>query len=433
MISILDALRTDSQLIDRVCFLIDVRKVLFQYYDDSTLTNGIGPPLCRKDLEQLCLLLKYRCEVSGPALTFKIINTLLKLQDGILKNQPEHFCMPQEVNVYIDCIIDAIKLPLVDEKKSLVKVAEWKSISKQSKNCLNKSLAIRPVDLTFVMWEEPLALAYSYILLQKGLRPLSILDIKPRSGLRAGLRKVNQRLNQIFSSSASSSRVQQVPSIGDLCRLDLFDPTHGLDQFFRGDIPLKPSVSFKTLSAKSINSWHLVQAMASSLSNVLLFSGGGIVRKSTFNCISKKFLHIHPGVLPDVRGAHCIFWSILLAGFPSCSAMFLDPGIDTGEIIHSEDFELPRFRMEAVHRLKAAYTASTFFDIISASILNYYDPVLRAITLAGVLDTASIQDLDIARLTTQKQSNSLGTTYHFMHKRLRNKLIELLLVREGDQ
>ena len=46
-----------------------------------------------------------------------------------------------------------------------------------------------------------------------------------------------------------------------------------------------------------------------------------------------KFLHIHPGFLPNIRGADCALWSSLLTGHTSATCFYMSPGIDTGDII----------------------------------------------------------------------------------------------------
>ena len=166
-------------------------------------------------------------------------------------------------------------------------------------------------------------------------------------------------------------------------------------------------------------------------SSALLFSGGGIVRQNTFSSVRKKFIHMHPGLLPQVRGADCFFWSVLLDGFPSCSAMYQNAGIDTGEVLHEESFKLPRFNKKFIANLKDTHSLNDFFEIIYRSILNYYDPIIRAITLSAILEKASGSQ-DISKLPVREQSDNEGRNYHFMHPRLRNKAIELLLEKQGE-
>ncbi|EFL91636.1 hypothetical protein REG_1079 [Candidatus Regiella insecticola LSR1] len=74
-----------------------------------------------------------------------------------------------------------------------------------------------------------------------------------------------------------------------------------------------------------------------------LFTGGGIVPGSFFNLKNTRFLHIHPGYLPNIRGADCLLWSTMLAGYASATCFYLDPGIDTGDVINAAF--LPKIRL----------------------------------------------------------------------------------------
>ena len=54
--------------------------------------------------------------------------------------------------------------------------------------------------------------------------------------------------------------------------------------------------------------------------SIYLFTGGGIMPESFFNIKNTQFIHIHPGYLPDIRGADCLLWSTMLAGCPSATS-----------------------------------------------------------------------------------------------------------------
>ena len=45
--------------------------------------------------------------------------------------------------------------------------------------------------------------------------------------------------------------------------------------------------------------------------------------ESIFNIKNSSFIHIHPGYLPDIRGADCLLWSIMLANYPSATSFFI--------------------------------------------------------------------------------------------------------------
>ncbi len=51
-------------------------------------------------------------------------------------------------------------------------------------------------------------------------------------------------------------------------------------------------------------------------------------------------LNYHPGVLPEYRGMHPIEYAVLNGDAPGVSAYFVDPGVDTGDILISKELEV---------------------------------------------------------------------------------------------
>jgi len=211
--------------------------------------------------------------------------------------------------------------------------------------------------------------------------------------------------------------------------LAVFDSIHELHKVFESVDENQMSLAReKAVRAANINDVQIVNFMRNQLGSVVLFSGGGIVRQNTFDGVSKNFIHMHPGLLPAVRGADCFFWSVLVDGYPSCTAMYQNAGIDTGEILHEDSFELPKFNDKFVKNLREKNSLEIFYEILYRSILDFYDPVMRSATLSGVLNKVSNGE-EIDSLPVRNQSYSEGRNYHFMHPRLRNKLIDLMLQR----
>lgn len=133
-----------------------------------------------------------------------------------------------------------------------------------------------------------------------------------------------------------------------------------------------------------------------------LFTGGGIVPAELFNLKQLKFIHIHPGFLPDIRGADCLLWSVLMTGYASATCFFMNAGIDMGDIINP--CWLPKFKLP-----KALITLDekTFYRVLYA----YVDPWVRAYVLRNTL----LSSFDFKNVKVLKQKEEDGTTFHFMH------------------
>lgn len=150
----------------------------------------------------------------------------------------------------------------------------------------------------------------------------------------------------------------------------------------------------------------------------VLFTGGGIVPSSLLSLPHLRFLHIHPGFLPDIRGADCTLWSTLIAGRPSASCFYMSPGIDTGDIIMRR--WLPPIMLDGLSRV---YDAQTIYR----AVYSFIDPWVRAAVLRTLLQTRTP---DFSNLDSIRQAKSEGDTYHFMHRRTKEYIASRLLNRE---
>ena len=55
---------------------------------------------------------------------------------------------------------------------------------------------------------------------------------------------------------------------------------------------------------------------------------------------NKKFLHVHPGLLPKFRGSTTIYYSYLLESKIGCSVIILEGGIDEGSIVYEKEYKI---------------------------------------------------------------------------------------------
>jgi hypothetical protein len=136
----------------------------------------------------------------------------------------------------------------------------------------------------------------------------------------------------------------------------------------------------------------------------IIFCGGGILREPILNC-GKKFIHVHPGLVPDMRGADCLLWSALVQNQIGMSAFFMNAGIDTGDVIGQRSYPLPHFDIDS-RQLGPNVTR----DLL----VNYVDPHYRANLLGNLFNKALNPD----NWPTTSQSSSKGKSYYFMHDAL---------------
>ena len=69
--------------------------------------------------------------------------------------------------------------------------------------------------------------------------------------------------------------------------------------------------------------------------DLVLFTGGGLIRKSLISIPKLGVLNCHMGILPDYRGMDCTYWALLERNYDKIgyTTHLMDIGVDTGAII----------------------------------------------------------------------------------------------------
>ena len=74
----------------------------------------------------------------------------------------------------------------------------------------------------------------------------------------------------------------------------------------------------------------------------------GILPPSLLALPGVKFIHVHPGFLPYVRGSDGLLWSALIRNKPGVSVFYMDPEIDGGKIISAGEISPLTFPVSKV-------------------------------------------------------------------------------------
>lgn len=113
-----------------------------------------------------------------------------------------------------------------------------------------------------------------------------------------------------------------------------------------------------------INSPAVVDAIRPTRPEVFIYSGPGGAILGPGLLSLRRFLHVHPGIVPDYRGSTTLYYSLMLDGTCGASAIFLAPRIDEGPVLATREYPPPDDRR----------------------LLDYgYDPFIRADLLVRVL------------------------------------------------
>ena len=154
----------------------------------------------------------------------------------------------------------------------------------------------------------------------------------------------------------------------------------------------KNNINFYEFNFVDINHPLLSEYISKSKTDVFIFTGGGILRENILNSGS-RFVHLHPGIVPNYRGSTCFYYSIINEDSSGVTAYFMDKEIDTGNVIFQKKFPKPDY---------------SFIDEI-------YDAHIRSETLLEVLKNNLIQ-----KDKTTKQNPCEGETFYIIHPVLKH-------------
>ena len=140
-----------------------------------------------------------------------------------------------------------------------------------------------------------------------------------------------------------------------------------------------------------INEQKLIDYLKNLEIDYVIFTGGGILKKEILS-LGIKFIHLHPGIVPDYRGSTCFYYSILNENYAGVTSFIMDESLDTGDIIFQKKFEKPNHQ---------------YLDEI-------FDPHIRSETLIALLKNKS----NINKKNQQNKDS--GETYFIIHPVLKH-------------
>jgi hypothetical protein len=294
---------------------------------------------------------------------------------------------------------------------------------------------VKTIPLTVLAHEGPGARAYVSMMAEAGFRPSAIIVMVASHGEFSGDGKKIGRLLPRFWRLKYASRVQELRRMYWPRRIrrqhpDLYASiAAGLSSIVDDSKRILDSISgpfryedysddVSRVMVRDYRDPHIARSLAGVLPAPVLFTGGGILSSDLIQ-LGPKFVHVHPGNLPNVRGADGLLWSTLVRGRPGAACFYMNAGIDTGEIIKTTDSPIVKFSVTDSKRPDDRTLYQALF--------SFYDPLMRAKFFGDVLSTyeGELPGSGVA------QSTDEGITYHFMHDELRQLALRQIFVSEG--
>ncbi len=285
-----------------------------------------------------------------------------------------------------------------------------------------------PVDVLF--YEGPIARAYLEVLYSLRCKPRKIVHLIAANDI-VTKKKVGSLLPSFlrskYAAAVQSRKIHHWPQFLRRSQKGLIDAVFArlgealnIEQgTLSGACDLKPLDHYcddvVPLPITSLKDAGLSDYIKAQGAWTYLFTGGGIVPQSLFDIPGVQYLHIHPGYLPDIRGADCLLWSTLLAGRPSATCFFMNAGIDTGDVINAAflpDVTLPSAAADLDQKM------------VYRLVYGFVDPWVRAVVLRDTLTATGF----LENLSSVPQKMEDGTTFHFMHDTLSADVIARRLI-----
>lgn len=397
----------------------DISSKLFASYDEigRKLSDQL---LSLEGLQIFVSLLYLRVLISSDQVTSEIhrakyINICLKAF--------EHISLPDFLKIELDQLKQ-----LQDElfNHLPVKKLHEKTLShhiiKDTLKVNWKGFKTLPIDILF--YEGPIARAYLEMLYSIRCKPRRIIHLIAKRDI-VTKKKVGiflpSFLRYRYAAIVQSRKIHHWPQYlfrtqKKLC-LEIFKQVQQTlkieESTLLGLIKLKPlnnySDNIVTFPIDSYNDPELLSFIKKQNVSMYLFTGGGIISEDFLNIKKTQFIHIHPGYLPDIRGADCLLWSAMLTGYPSATCFFMDSGIDSGDIINR--LFLPQIKLPRASDLDKKTSYRLLYSFI--------DPWVRSVALRDTLSSTNY----LENITAYSQKLEEGNTFHFMQEKMISKVI----------
>ena len=164
---------------------------------------------------------------------------------------------------------------------------------------------------------------------------------------------------------------------------------------------------YRTVRSTGVDDPSLIRLLESQVKEkFIVFCCGGMILRDPILNGSKRFIHVHPGLVPEVKGSDGMLWSSLIYKKVGMSAFFMNAGIDTGDILKRKEYPIPKLPIED-DNCDLASMADEF--------VRYIDPVYRANLLVELFQ----DEEEPGNWKMEKQDPESGKVFYFMDKQLK--------------
>jgi hypothetical protein len=166
------------------------------------------------------------------------------------------------------------------------------------------------------------------------------------------------------------------------------------------------------LNTDDINSDIFIEKVLNNKELTFLNTGNKIYKKIFDFPIT--IVHIHPGYLPNIRGADASLWNIHKLNFLAATSFIMNQKIDTGKILNKTCYKIPIFKTNVLSKLTNIDLYRFWFSFVDPAlrgkhfeekILNYDNSKVDIglkININDLSEYYSFMKIDNFRLTFEK-------------------------------
>lgn len=165
-----------------------------------------------------------------------------------------------------------------------------------------------------------------------------LLQVKTFTGKRVkqllrmyGWRDGWEKFKNVFIGDTTNRFAEEVVPINNYLKEREID--------FKSTTQLCTKLNINVKKVVTLNDQAALNELKNRKIDLVIYAGGGILRKKFIESVRYGVLNAHSGPLPYFRGMNCMEWTLFYGVIPEITVHFIDSGIDTGPI-------LERFPME---------------------------------------------------------------------------------------
>jgi methionyl-tRNA formyltransferase len=128
------------------------------------------------------------------------------------------------------------------------------------------------------------------------------------------------------------------------------------------------NITYSLVKTLDINSNIVIDEVEQIEDEYVIYSGpGGTILRKKILSKGKKFIHVHPGWLPQFRGSTTIYYSMLVDSTVGASVILFEEGIDEGPVLYKQKYKIIEKNIDFDYVLDQLVRTKTLIDFFKQS------------------------------------------------------------------